>query len=1108
MIQQPLNNDTSQRELDRAGMLITERLSRGSGGLNVSDNPIDLPAGDSPDLLNVEYGLNGIVKKRMGTVLRTRALSAPIQAGEWVTSSKGHKMFVGKSGLNLVVIPYLTDSITTDDVPYYAGTISNSQVWSTVAENVPTSTCVTGNPVPSVVFATGSNCVVEVFLYERQLEVASAPVTTFTITDDPNQTGVPVIGLTAANGGKNFTYIINNDDPTQIYRPVTVTNTGTSVAFTDSFTNIVTGSTVSLPVGFYSIIKVIPVYWTQSITLPPECLADYTARFQTSYDTDLALPIKASLIRSIDLDSQTYITRTRNICVASINASTGTYLKLESTLPDASDEFKHAAGGYRGLATDVPVGSTHLAFGDIVTLGGSALPIVVVRLYKNWLGTSINDTKCLVDPYNTFTLVTHDTTATPASYPTGTWDSAKKYLASSDVYVNSTAGFVPTTTGTDIPACFSFGSRMPLGIPYGSASWADDSDLVTKGFVGRASTLTGGSTLSHAVHLASYNRIPVAGLYEFCDFRNTNLGDFGSIIAYYQGRICLSGFKGNNKLVVLSNQKNLYEWSSGVSLFNYNRNFQTWYSDQSLGYNPVALEVGEGFNEKVTALFPTDSALLVFTDRATYAVISASGIFSLLDYRVVKLVSTGTISPKSVAYLDGGVVVFVTPENQVVALLPSQETENRFTTVSLSYKLSNLLEAGKAYSEPTWLAYDGNYKRLFLAFSTYGEKVCNKLFVLNTEVSSWSEFALADGDFVTTLGKYNEGRMFVFTTRASSRTTDSSYDVFDLLEFDNRVTLDYYGGTLKSTLILTQIPVPDVLSFRPYSTNQTYYNFGAANSTGTYSLGTMPVRQLEDFRVFLDSTELTTQYEFKISGTTPQAEKVPNDRNSIVLDNLPSGTFTNVHIHPVATDRTYPFMFYVDNVYLDTVKPTLTFSSSSDTIYADVSSGSVSSINSASKLNWGLAFPCYYKTPVLSLNRPDVRKRYTHVVLFFRNLSVDKYKNSDVNVSAGQTPSAIVDKPKRTYNCGMSVLLDGTFSGIPYPDIYAQSVGQYEFGRDIPDKQRELVTKLTVPLLGTGSSIQLVFYNFDADTWELLGYQLVAKATGRTTKTWGDLYKG
>lgn len=1070
-----------------SGDLVTSVI----GGLNTESNPMDMPLGDTPDMLNTEISPAGTLTKRPGTIIRNDLYDKTSAASKGnglidISIANGHTIIVGKLGRNLFCMPIPKhEKIGRSNLTYPS--LSISDVWTADATLKP---CLSAIPsaIPRVLIATGLNTMVECILYTKTVTVSS-PTTSVAIVDKPFAE-IPTMllldaGRSNAASVENILFIpnyIEDEEDWIVYRASTKSTSSNTVTFSGGFRSIASssGSYGNIPAGTYTVLRFGWVMWTESIMVDESQTTQPIMLAPDSY----SILIPEELGRNAVEDRRLNWDATYKYSPFSLSAKSDDTPYFFTPVTDFANLATGAAERIFAVSdnqtiTDTPVAEVRLfPVGDtyVIPRDLSSSPTntyYINRHYRNWLGNNLGlldarDVRCTFNPYtseevNLALLTSYWKWLAPIpspKFPNPTnWSTTKSYTASVDA-LWFTAAEVNTTNFS----YFAFTGSYPLGLPSGYGSLTNYTSFVSSSYIGTENVTddagTGGTgyTDHGKVRFRDASKVPIGGLYEFSTFGGASDRDFGRVVSYFQNRIVLAGFTKYPNLVAFSNSGFDYEWDIGGNLLAANRNFQTWYSDPNLAYNPIQIQLDTESGEFITALLPLEGFLLVFTSKSIHLIsgeADAGGFITPTGYLVSKLFDVGTFNQNTVANTESG-VMFLSIYGLYI-LVPSEDMSGRFKLVPLQSKVQRIfndmsLDKGSNH----WITVD-EYQRVYIGLCTQGSYVATRLLVFDLRLQAWTEYGAANGYWFSTMGFTSpDGRVFLDFILCNNLTLGTAGSTHLLVEFSKYAELDFMISTTGSTSYSSTSPMPTLTAALPYSVDQQFYNFDLKTVNSTSVLRTIDIDDVVDSAYIIDSG----QYEAR-----------PIDPRT--------------SLYPVYAD--------VDHVWMDW-------------------NSGITGINAASKVLLGTGFPVWFKSSVVTRafsgrgKHDNKSKRYSHCILHFRNSDNTQYIYSDLNTGAGQAASTIVDKYKTVYDANLSLIFNGSHSSTQYL-VYRNTTNVDTHGLlTLPKIRRDLTSRIVLPFLGISNSAQICVFCYGYHKFELIGFQLITRSVGDSRRSWQDLY--
>lgn len=1063
-------------------------ITTNAGGLNVESSPLAMPAGDSPDMLNIQIRPAGTLYKRPGTIIRgdvVESTSGSPFGNGWVSVQipNGHTLLVGKFGRDLVCYAVGKHAkMGRSNLMYPYVKIPN--IWTADTNSIRPSICVTPDSIPRVIIATGLNTMVECFVYSKTITV-STPSTSVSVTDKPFTETPDVTLIDGGTSASTVMFIpnyIKDEDDWVVYRANSKSTVGNVVTFSGGFRELnSTGAYAALPAGEYTVARLGWLMWTESIMLGSDRLTQPVVLVSGTFSVKIPTELVANSEEERRLDATNPFAC---FSCSILNSDAPSWLVPKESLTDNTHFITSDVGAYKAVTNDRwQIGSTY-----IIPKNSTIGAFYVHRHYRNWLandsGLRHTDMRCAYGLYTgdevNLNLLTSYTNFTSAPYqPILTdWSTTKNYSACTD-----TVFFNPVTSVLSPIKYFSFQGSYPMGLPSGYGSLSNFTSFVAQGFIGTEIPPND----DNKVKFKDGSKVPIGGLYEFSFGAEK---DFGRIVASFQNRVVVSGFSRYPSLVVFSNTGYEYDWDVGDNLLAGNRNFQTWYSDPELAYNPLQIQIDTQSGEVITALLPIENNLLVFTNRSV-SVVSASsqsGYISPTDYSVSKIVDIGTFNQDTVLVTESGVIFL--SRSGLNILVPSEYSSSRFKSVPLSDKVKRIFdEMSTEVNSNHWITVDQN-QTVYIGLCTQGRFVATRLLIYDLRLNAWSEYGAANGHWFSTHGLcLSDGRLFtdyISSTNLLLGTPSTDYHL--LVEFSKFAKLDFIISKTGSSLYTSTAPIPVCRGVLPFSPVQNFYQFNLKSVNSTNVLRGIGVPDV------LDRSSLNPEVVYPLDPRT----------------------------------GLYPIYFNIDNVWVDITSYVL----SGTTIFV----GGVTNVNPASKVLIGLGFPVWYKSSMFTravmngARQDDLSKRYTHCILHFRNSDTSKFTISDLNTEANQAPFTIVDRYRTVYEANLSVLFNSSTSAYTTYMVYTEplrevsgeqniritSGGDVRVTREgntrvtvpvsVARVQSEPISRIILPLLGTSNSAQVCVFSYGYHEFELAGYQLLARQTGKRRKSWQDLY--
>jgi len=388
---------------ERAGQIYNKDTSYDSGdlvtsiagGLNVESNPFAMPEGDSPDMLNIVITPEGSVVKRPGTIIRTTELvnsTGGTHLGNGFASvdlPNGHTLIVGKFGLDLYCFPTYArpDKMGMSNLIYPFLKIPS--IWTSATNTAKPTLCVIPGSLPKVLIATGTNTMVEVFLYSVQhtLSVASSSVS---ITDIPFSENKLITlldgGYTTSTGVETILFIpnyITDEADWKVYRASTKSTVSSTnvVTFSGGFREInSSGSYTNLPAGSYTVVRVGWVMWTESMMIES---SQTTQPVVVSSDTYSVL-IPEEMTRHAEEDRRMCAYNTFGCFTVSYVDEGQNWIRNKNPIKQ-TDNWVCCPSAVPNYSPPIVAGTDYRDGSSYITIKGASPQINISRVYRNVL---------------------------------------------------------------------------------------------------------------------------------------------------------------------------------------------------------------------------------------------------------------------------------------------------------------------------------------------------------------------------------------------------------------------------------------------------------------------------------------------------------------------------------------------------------------------------------------------------------------------------------------------------------------------------------------------------------------------------------------------------
>jgi len=627
-------------------------------------------------------------------------------------------------------------------------------------------------------------------------------------------------------------------------------------------------------------------------------------------------------------------------------------------------------------------------------------------------------------------------------------------------YVCSTPGtFYGTTTGT--ATYLYFGVNEPIGVP----------PLAEVDLINTRVTAIGSAASTSLDPLVPGSCQPIYGLEQWTDPLN-NI--YPSIACIYQGRLALSGFRNDPQRVIFSR----VSVSSNSTSFNY---FQITDDLDGLATDPFDILVASSSLDDFIVALVDWGGFLFALSRRSVSRIGASGALASESVQVSYLSAQGLINPKAYARTENA--IFYVSDSGVFNLNP-READGEYQAYEKSLKIRKVFGnlSPNAVSS-TWLAYDRGKKNLVLGmpntFDVPG--LCSDILVFSTQRESWTRYA-ACGGFSSFYG-YNFNDSITGTNFAMHTLVGNDMYV---LTFNSARYTDFTSLAPNFTGTLLAIP-PSATYARQAGNNGQPVTLRVARSitltNSSQSIGDMPWLiphiSVVNYQVIEGALDITDSI-----------ERLPG--GALWLDDINPGTIT-LSVRP---QRLTALSFTSKSRYGTAPQNEVCIWRNNelliqDTDYTLASNGSATLTTAATNesIEWGLAYPCYYVSPLFTYGDLGVLKRSKHLYLYFDNLSYQQ-KRSDGDYL-------------NTVQANVAILYDSGLSGSTSWDIYGFNEVAWDdayFDNPSPQEQGHPYALFKAPLTGIGYSHQVIVFSHDASAFKLAGYQIEVRPTGKTFK--------
>lgn len=850
MVQSTGNPNQRQAEGDSFD---SDRIqSTNYGGLNTMSSVVNIPATDSPNLLNVTIDENGDIGKRLGSTL--------LQSDS-VTNAEGSIVisFSLRSGKDLILAKQNTDIKIFE---YYNSTfrtvMTKSNVWSAAGGAVKPDFIATSEVEPRVIMTTGVNVPVQLTFVET--------ITTF-------------------SGNSSFTQFSDTR-----YEFATSSNCGVwlddthyssaTVSYSAGVVTVDFGSTI--PTGSY-ILNVVYIswqWWAEAIKLTGDQVYSKTSKFHTTQD-DQSIAIPTTILRDI----KEFSYADYPIIVLTSSDYNDVYTYKTNRKPSAETEYNFSIGGrYDSTDNDEVVpGISHVTFGAIKASTPPSDPVHFIRGYElkfnGESGEAADNLIVLVDD------VTYAFNGTGAA--SGTQTSNPTYQLRESLTFRSA-----TTSASSTFADFiTFDSTSTIG----AASTAfieiiSTRPIANNDYVGSAAT-------------SNYNRLTprdgaLTPAYGLGIFANYATGSFPRSITLYQGRLVFAGFPNQPMTVLISNT---FDSVRAGTFFN---NYQIALEDQQAG-DPVDVLLTSQLDDLLLACEEFQNQLFVWSrDRMFRIHGGTAGAITPTNLLVNTVAVTGVLNAQSVVKVD--TTVFFLSSGGVFDITATIEAGD-FTAGERSIKIRNLVSGPLVpnNSSVSWMEYDPSAKVVYLAVSDDVQSlVATNIYAYDLLRASWTKWLNQSGAFFSldgTVVRVTSNEVVLVLAQTPFVSYPTSIATVDYLAYGSFYPLDSIQersnlGTYTVGLIrqVTHTYDEEILS----------YKTDVKSTASDNGFLMIPSVEVEDVKVTSNGSDLTFNVDYrKLDDKTIYFLKPQPASASIVITLLDE-------------NKDYPIGVYRDNVLL------------------------------------------------------------------------------------------------------------------------------------------------------------------------------------------------
>lgn len=601
-------------------------------------------------------------------------------------------------------------------------------------------------------------------------------------------------------------------------------------------------------------------------------------------------------------------------------------------------------------------------------------------------------------------------------------------------------------------------------------AWVDDTTLRGRGFIGSAAVGAFASPIK-ANQIADGYPWAVHGLSQCCNY---NSGSFPTTGCIWQGRLVLAGFTDNPMLIAISAV-------GDVTTPGY------WYTDFQIAYGEG--ETTDGFDlliaaegdETVTAVREFQSQLFIWTRNRMFRMTPDS---NGVQTNVHTIAEVGCVNRHCVAVTERTVLFL--GEAGIYGIEPTDSADG-YSLNEVSIKIRNQLANRPYLKETAWLAYDRT--NLYVGLSDKNTSTfCNELFVYNLLRQAWT--------------KYTDGSGYQIHT------------TFGFVLYPN--TANYSALSVPDTAVVYlmgwSLPANDELAFRRFDssltfdadlfttfsgTSATFFNVGFAQqvtfTTATdkfeYDPGSVSrnafrpssLIDYEDLRVTLNGTPLVFGVDyFKTERRTVRLTFSPLAGNTLVLE--PRMNWAGSLYAPVAV--------VINGEYIAPSDYTVDVSGGFWRVRFNAASGYIPTLSDTFKA--GVVYPMWHYSPTMTRGMIENAKRLVNYSGYYNNEAGGDYWEAST-IPTGRYD--LLGTRKKKVNTDLVFLFNDTQNGYFTTEIFNSSELTWDeafLGVGVPAAAYQPYIRISVPIVGTGYSFQVVHYCYSPNTIQLSGYQLKA----------------
>ena len=828
--------------------------------------------------------------------------------------------------------------------------------------------------------------------------------------------------------------------------------TASAVSFNGSTDELTVTLTTPLAAGTYFVDLVYASWqwWAEAALYEGRDLYQPQTRFATDIN-DISVAIPTDLTRTFDA----VFPGAFNILPYQSTDKTDDYDYKADRTPTLSTQFNFSQGiTYDGSAgNEIVPGISHVTFGALINPAATTEVnfIKAEELLFNG-GTGITGQNMLVlvdDGVST----QHTNPATPSGNDFGD----AYYLRNKTVNVQDFYSTLSVVTGTTTVAQYiTFDATEFVGLTFNALVKLINREVSS--FAGTNATNLHSTINNHR----DGNLVPAYGLYEWADYLN---GSFPRTCELFQGRLVFGGFPNKPLQVVFSNT---FDSAEPDVFFN---DFSVRTQDLE-STDAISVFVSSVENDAaITAIIDFAGSLFVYTLNKTIRLFGGDAGITPQSINSSVVASVGALNAASVELVDNSVIYL--SNNGLYQLKPSLQVGD-FDVTPASVNVTSLLK-NVNNRNVSWLSYNPNDNELFIAVTDSDtSRTANRLYHLSLFRAAWSEYTLFYGRFNTSFG-FSVLASQVFTFMSLPRDPNSVDNRFDVISYPYFYPIDV---AKESTAQLATI------DFDLVAAQSVTYEKNLEVIPLDYEL--TPVNALKDVEVTVDGTAIgfATDYHKRSNNTRQQFLHISKQ--------LQIGS--SILHYPVAENGKYPVAIYKDNIEQTDFTVAVSTSAVQATLNFTNAAGTVK--------RYGYTFPAVYVTPLLvrqTISRP---KSLRNLYVLLANVEyLDVYLQSDLNTEASQAIIDLVGLWKRKVGLNIGIRQDNSSSVANTNQLSNDllfDVGRYDI--DAPASQSASEAKVAYHLTGLANHIQVVFYTYSLNVWELIAYELELKFAQRTSR--------